>query len=274
MPGAGPLAGRTVAVPETRALDLFAGMLEERGAITLRCPLVAILDAPDAAPVLAWLDRFDAGGCDDLILMTGEGLRRLLGFARRAGTADAFLARLAEVVKITRGPKPARALRELGLKPDLAAEAPTTDGVIATMARRQWRGRRVGVQLYPDNPNPTLMAYLAGAGAVADPVLPYIYASAADDRRVEALIDRLAEGAVDVIAFTSAPQVRRLLAVAEAAGGTARAMSGLARTRVAAVGPVVAAELAGRGIRVDLVPAANFFLKPLVNGIEAMLAGA
>ena len=49
-----PLAGRTVAVPETRELEVFAGLLERRGARVLRCPLVSILDAPDPAPVLAF----------------------------------------------------------------------------------------------------------------------------------------------------------------------------------------------------------------------------
>src|SRR5256885_8420178 len=51
-----PLAGRTIAVPETRELEVFAAMLERRGASVVRCPLVAIRDAPDPAPVLA-LDR-------------------------------------------------------------------------------------------------------------------------------------------------------------------------------------------------------------------------
>jgi len=58
-------------------------MLEERGADTVSCPMIAIRDAPDPAPVEAWLRRFAGGACDDLVLMTGEGLRRLLGFARR-----------------------------------------------------------------------------------------------------------------------------------------------------------------------------------------------
>ncbi|TLY84992.1 MAG: hypothetical protein E6K44_12885 [Gammaproteobacteria bacterium] len=41
-----PLAGRTIAVPETRELEVFAAMLERRGASVVRCPLVAIRDAP------------------------------------------------------------------------------------------------------------------------------------------------------------------------------------------------------------------------------------
>jgi uroporphyrinogen-III synthase len=41
------LAGRRIAVPETRELDVFAQMLERHGANVVRCPLVAIRDVPD-----------------------------------------------------------------------------------------------------------------------------------------------------------------------------------------------------------------------------------
>lgn len=266
------LSGRAIAVPEARELDVFARMLEERGATTIRCPLVAIHDAPDAAPVETWLRDFNSGGCDDLILLTGEGLRRLVGFARRAKFDTAFVARLGLVRKITRGPKPARALRELGLSADLAADVPTTDGVIATLSSFDLTGRRIGVQLYPDNAHAKLLGALAAAGAAAKPVLPYVYASAAEDQRVGELIDRLASGTVDCIAFTSGPQIRRLIAVAEGAGVTAALRDGLARTRVAAVGPVVAAELATFGVRVDIMPMERFFMKPLVNAITDSLA--
>jgi len=47
----GALSGRTIALPETRELDRLAQLLTEEGATTLRCPLVAIKDAPDQKPV-------------------------------------------------------------------------------------------------------------------------------------------------------------------------------------------------------------------------------
>ena len=47
-----PLAGRTIAVPETRELEVFATLLERRGATVLRCPLVSIRDARIRHPVL------------------------------------------------------------------------------------------------------------------------------------------------------------------------------------------------------------------------------
>jgi len=91
----GDLSGRRIVVPETRGLGQLVRMLEERGADTVSCPMIAIRDAPDPAPVEAWLRRFAGGACDDLVLMTGEGLRRLLGFARRLDLESAFLNALA-----------------------------------------------------------------------------------------------------------------------------------------------------------------------------------
>src|SRR6266446_5930907 len=154
-PPIGALSGRRIALPETRELDRLAHMLEEQGAETLRCPMVAIKDAPDPAPVRDWLMRLPF---DDLVIFTGEGLRRLHGFAQRLDLEAGFLDAVRGARKITRGPKPERALRELGLKSDLRAEEPTTDGLIATLSARDLRGRRVGVQLYPGNPNTQIAA--------------------------------------------------------------------------------------------------------------------
>ncbi|HEY8537267.1 MAG TPA: uroporphyrinogen-III synthase, partial [Steroidobacteraceae bacterium] len=177
------LSGRTIAVPETRELDLFAAMLERRGARVLRCPLVAIRDAPDPRPVLEWIRRFNAGSFDDLILLTGEGLRRLLSCIDRhePQLRDGFVLELARIRKITRGPKPARVLRELGLKPDIAAEEPTTAGIIATLRAEDLAGRRIAVQLYGSEPNAPLIDFLRKAGARVTTVAPYVYADAADD---------------------------------------------------------------------------------------------
>lgn len=263
------LAGRTIAVPETRELNVFAAMLERRGATVLRCPLVAILDAPDAAPVLDWIRWFIGGACDDLILLTGEGLRRLLACIDKneAQLRDGFVAQLARVRKITRGPKPARALRELGLKPDIAADVPTTAGVIAALRAEQLSSRNVGVQLYGTEPNAPLIDFLQTAGARVRTVAPYIYATKSDDSAVSALLDRMTRGEVDAIAFTSAAQVERLFAIAPAA----QVHAALARTLVAAVGPVVADALAQRAVRVASMPADSFFMKPLTSALEAAL---
>lgn len=267
------LAGRRIAVPETRELDVFADLLARRGAAVLRCPLVSILDAPDPQPVLRWIREFNAGSCDDLILLTGEGLRRLLSCIDRHEPAlrEPFVARLAQVRKLTRGPKPAKALRELGLKPELSAAEPTTAGVIATLRNEDLRGRRVGVQLYGSEPNRPLQDFLHGAGAELRIVAPYIYADAVAEAEVRQLIVTLAAGELDAIAFTSMAQVDRLFRVADQAVQLDALRSGLQRTLVAAVGPVVADALRARQVRVDLMPEEAYFLKPLTQALSDRL---
>lgn len=269
---AGPeMAGKTIAVAETRELDVLARLFEQRGAKVIRCPLVAILDAPDPAPVEAWLRRFLAGACDDLVLFTGEGLRRLLRFSERRQMYDAFVDALRRVRRITRGPKPVRALREIGLAPDLQAVEPTTEGVIAALSGLDLSGRTVGVQLYGGEPNLPFMDFLAKAGAEVDAVAPYVYASNVDDERVADLIERIAAGSVDVIAFTSASQVRRLWAVARKCGTEGRLRTGLTSAVVAAVGPVAATEATRFGMNPAIMPARVHSMKPLVNEIAAAM---
>jgi uroporphyrinogen-III synthase len=260
------LSGRTIAVPETRELDVFSAMLERRGATVLRCPLVAILDAPDPAPVLQWIKKFNAASFDDLILLTGEGLRRLLGCIDKHEPAlrDGFVLELSRIRKITRGPKPARALRELGLKPDIAADVPTTAGIIDSLRAEDLVGRRVAVQLYGTDPNEPLIEFLTAAGARVATVAPYIYASKADDAAVLDLLNQMAAGSVDVIAFTSKAQVERLFATASAE----LIQRALSRAEVAAVGPVVRDALEAHAVHVRFMPQESFFMKPLTSAME------
>ena len=265
-----PLAGRRIALVEHRELDRLGRMLEEQGAETLRCPLVAIADAPDQAMVTGWLERAIAAPFDDLVLMTGEGLRRLFGAAVRAGIEAPFREALSCMRTITRGPKPAQALREIGLSPGLRAATPTTDGVIAALTGQDLTGRRVGVQLPPDSPS-RLADFLREAGALPEPVMPYAYVPAADPREIAALIDAMSRGAVDAIAFTSAPQVARLFAAAAAKGAEAALMAALRATPIAAIGPVVAGELRRHGLEPAIMPRDTFFMKPLVSAIAAAL---
>lgn len=169
--------------------------------------------------------------------------------------------------KITRRPKPVRALREIGLPPDLAAKVPTTDGIIATIEGETLRERSVSVQLYGQEPNLKLVAFLKAHGAMVDIVAPYIYSSEADDHRVEALVRELGVGRIDAIAFTSSPQVQRLAEVAGENGLAETLRQGRARTKVAVIGPVAAAALARLGVSPDAMADRPYSMKPFVQAI-------
>lgn len=258
-------SGSVIAVPESRELDVFSSLLERRGAQVLRCPLVAIKDALDPQPVLQWIEQFNAGTCDDLILLTGEGLRRLLSCIdqHQPELRATFIDRLSTVRKITRGPKPARVLRELGLKPDVMAVAPTTQGVIESLMQLELKDRTVGVQLYGAVPNPALIDYLHEAGARTSVVAPYVYADAIDDAQVHELLKKMSDGEVGIIAFTSMAQVERLFAV----GLREELQSAFAKVQVAAVGPVVRDALSRHEIAVQCMPEDSYFMKPLTSAM-------
>ncbi len=103
-----------------------------------------------------------------------------------------------------------------------------------------------------------LLDFLQAAGAKADPVLPYRYASDAESRLVDAAIRGMAAGEFDAIAFTSTPQIERLEDVAQQRGLETELRQGLARIRIAAVGPVAASALKKRGFAVAAMPATSF----------------
>jgi uroporphyrinogen-III synthase len=264
------LAGRTIALAEGRQLEELAQMLEKEGARPLRCPLLSILDAPEAGPVIAWLRDLIADRFGYVVLMTGEALRRLLGFAEREGLRAQVIEAMSRTRTVTRGPKPVRALKEIGLAPTRVADAPTTEGVIENLRAEPLRGQTVGVTLY-GQPNPALVQFLEGAGASVRTVLPYILAPAIDAQRVVELIQQMARNEVDAIVFTSAGQVDRLFEVAAEHGQDATLRQGLEKVQVAAVGPIVADNLRQRGARVDICPEQGFVMKNLVQHIKRHL---
>lgn len=269
-----PLTGRRIALLETREAERLAQMFREQGAIVVSHRTIAIVDAADPAPVLDWLERFVADPPDYLVLLTGEGLTRLHRLAQRSGVDSDFVAALAGVTTITRGPKPARALRSLGLSPQLRATDPTTEGIVALLSGIDLQGHRVGVQLYPGAPS-RLCDYLGAAGARPDPVTPYEYAPCEPDDALAGLIDRVCAGGIDAIAFTSASQVRRLFEVAGAGNRVEALTTALRRAAVAAVGPVVASALRQHGVAPTIVPANQYFMKPLVTAVvEALTSPA
>jgi uroporphyrinogen-III synthase len=128
------------------------------------------------------------------------------------------------------------------------------------------------VQLYGEDPNERLMNYLSGRGIQAETVAPYRYASQSDDSQVETLIARLAAGEIDAITFTSSPQYRRLVEVADKKGLREQLSAGLGKTVVAAVGPVAAEAMQRDGVRVDMMPDDSFFMKPMVTKLSEVFS--
>src|SRR5213592_3713515 len=200
------LNGYRILILETREEAQFSRLLTEQGADVVQCPMFTIHDAPDPKPIEAWIRRFIEKPCDDLVLMTGEGLRRLIKLARQIGLEQEFVAALGQARKFARGPKPGRALREMGLEPQVTTEKPTSEGIAEMLSRIDLRGHRLGLQLYPDKDHGVLIGAIKAQGAEVDTVLPYVYDAQAADANIVVAIDEMAAGRIDAIALTNLGQ--------------------------------------------------------------------
>ena len=266
------LNGYRILILESREEAQFSRLLTEQGADVVQCPMFTIHDAPDPKPIEAWIRRFIEKPCDDLVLMTGEGLRRLMKVARRMNVDQDFVTALGKARKFARGPKPGRALREIGLEPQMTTEKPTSEGIAEMLARVDLGGHRVGLQLYPDKDHGALIRAIKAQGAEVDTVAPYVYDAQAADANIVTAIEEMAQGRIDAIALTNLGQVRRLFEVAKARQREAQLRDGLARTPIASVGPVVSDELKSHGLRADISPANDaYFMKPLISAMAAAL---
>jgi len=264
--------GRAIAVPESRQLDVFCDMLSNRGAKVVRCPMLSIIDSSDVENIKGWLFQFVTGQCDDLIVMTAEGLRRLYGVATEHNIGEDFIEALKLCRLIVRGPKPGRFLREFKIKPHYVASPATTEGMISLIQQLEFAGSNVGLQLYGDEPSLGIREAVTQKGGKVLPVAPYTYASDVDDELVLSLFEQIRGGHIDAIAFTSMIQVKRLAKLSKKyALGETYLSETLAKCCVAAVGPVVARELEANGVRIDVMPEQKFFMKPLVNALAEKL---
>jgi uroporphyrinogen-III synthase len=266
------LNGYRILILETREEAQFSRLLQEQGASVLQCPMFTIQDAQDPAPVEAWIRQFIRQPFDDLVLMTGEGLRRLMKVAQRIEVDQDFIAAAGKARKFARGPKPVRALREIGLEVQVVTETPTSEGIAEMLSRVDLKDHRVGLQLYPDKDHGKLIAAITSRGASVETVLPYAYNAEAAEANIVSAIDEMARGCIDAIALTSSGQVRRLIDVAKAHGCEEQLRAGLAQTPIASVGPVVSDELKSNGLRTDIYPANDaFFMKPLISAMALTL---
>jgi len=266
------LNGYRILILETREEAQFSRLLTEQGANVLQCPMFTIEDAPDPAPVEAWIGRFIANPFDDLVLMTGEGLRRMMKIVRHRGIEKEFVATVGKSRKFARGPKPGRALREIGLEADITTEKPTSEGVAEMLSKLDLKGHRLGLQLYPEKDHSVLISAITACGAEVDTVLPYVYDSKAAETNILSAIDEMEAGRVDAIALTSSGQVRRLVDAAKAHDREDQLRSALAKTPIASVGPVVSDELKSYGLEADIYPANDaFFMKPLISAMSIAL---
>lgn len=244
------LGGKTIAITEARRAVELATLITKLGGVAYSAPAVRELLRRDQRPALDALDRICRREVSAIIFLTGVGARAFLGLAAEAGKRDALLGAMREMFVATRGPKPTAVLREARVRIDLTPAEPTSEGLLNTLAQggHELGGKVVAVQLYGEE-NPLLVDGLRARRATVLEIPLYEWALPEDQEPLVRLVHDLIGGRVDVMAFTSSPQIKHLFVVADRLGLRDDLAAALReKVTVAVIGPVARAALGEYGV--------------------------
>ncbi|PYV75645.1 MAG: uroporphyrinogen-III synthase [Acidobacteria bacterium] len=254
MPG---FNGQRVLSFESRRAEEIAKLIRNNGGEPIIAPSTREVQTPNEGEqklIRGILNHeFDA-----VIFMTGVGSRALVQAAESICPRDEFLAVLRQTRVVSRGPKPAAAMREFNVPVTLAVPEPNTwreivKALYDNAANVPLTGKRIAVQEHGE-PSPELYAALRDHGAEVVAVRVYRWELPEDTGPLKNAIRQLTEGAVDVVLFTSSVQYVHAAQVAAEMGLSNEFASALGRAVVASIGPTTSQTLRENGIRVDLEP--------------------
>src|SRR5215831_7024014 len=193
---------------------------------------------------------------DMAIFLTGAGIRALVSSSEGICSPEYFASSLQHAKVVARGPKPAGALAEIGVKPDLIAPEPNTWREILRVIDERLgvgglRDTRIAVQEY-GVPCPELLTGLRERGASVTRVPVYRWALPEDLAPLQDAARMLAEGEIDVVLLTAAVQAAHLLQIAAEIGIEDTLRMAVERIVIASVGPTTTEQMAALGLHVDM----------------------
>jgi uroporphyrinogen-III synthase len=242
------LGGKVIAITESRRGPELASLIMKLGGVPYSAPAVREIPCRDRRPATDVLDRICRREVAGIVFLTGVGARAFLHLAQEAGRREALVKALDGMFVAARGPKPNAVLREAGVRIDIVPSEPTSEGLLSALGTRELREQLVAVQLYGDD-NPVLVEGLRARGATVLEIPLYEWAMPEDQEPLVRLIHDLTGGGIDIMAFTSSPQIKHVFAVALRLNLRDPLVEALReRVTVAVVGPVCRASLAEHGI--------------------------
>ncbi|TWT52521.1 Uroporphyrinogen decarboxylase [Rubripirellula amarantea] len=247
--------GFSIASLESRRADDMQRLIERFGGQAHVSPSMREVPIEPNREAIDFANRLITGQIGVVILMTGVGFRYLLKAIERHVDQQRFLDSLSDITTVCRGPKPAAAMKEVGITPTYRVPEPNTwrellqtiDGNFSVA------NQTVGLQEYGVT-NASLIAGLEARGAIVEPVRVYGWEFPEDVGPLEQNVRAIANGERDMLLLTSAHQIVNMLRMAEQLGMTDQLRDGLHRTVIASIGPTTSQMLEECDIHVDLEP--------------------
>ncbi|HTW88570.1 MAG TPA: uroporphyrinogen-III synthase [Candidatus Binataceae bacterium] len=254
--GAESFQGLRVVAFESRMAAEIKTLIGRFGGIAITAPSMREVPLEDHRQALDFAQGLVAGEFDVVIFLTGVGVRQLFRVMETRFERPNLLAALSRLTTMARGPKPERALRELGFRATLTAPDPATwhEVISVLTATSTIQGKRIAVQEYGAS-NDELRVGLERLGARVTAVPIYRWAMPLDDRPLKRVLQSIVAGEADVVLFTNANQIANVMHLARAEGIEELVRHGLNAMAVCSVGPDCSTALRGCGIGVDHEPA-------------------
>ena len=260
--GIEPLAGYTVGITAARRRKEFGAALERRGAKVVYAPAIQIVPLADDAELRDATERCLQAPLDFVIATTGIGFRGWMDAADTWGVLEKLTEGIERATVLARGPKARGAIRAVGLREAWSPESESSSEVLAYLISTvDLTNKRVAVQLHGE-PLPDVVETLRLAGAEVIEVPVYRWVPPQDPAALRRLVESVAVGGIDAVAFTSAPAVVSFLQTADElgrfsddgdalrGGGSGAVGGGAGGVLAACVGPVTAGPLLRRNIPV------------------------
>lgn len=246
--------GLRVLALESRRAELLEQLIRRHGGVPFVAPSVKEIPFEQHDEVYSWTERLFAGEFDLLVLMTGAGLSFLRDVVAERYPIGRFADALRKLTIVSRGPKPAAVLSELGVPAKILVPEPNTwREIVPVLAVRP--ERRIAVQEY-GRANPEFLSAIRALGAEVTAIAIYRWALPDDRTALREAVRRIADRECDVVLFTTSIQLTHLLEVAAEMGRVDDVRRALAQDLViGSVGPVMDATLAEHGLTPDIVPA-------------------
>jgi len=250
---AASFAGLRVLSLESRRADAMEQLIRRHEGRPFVAPSVREIPFDQHEEVYRWAERLFAHEFDLLVLMTGAGLAFLRDILAEKYPVEALADALRQVTIVSRGPKPAAVLSEMGVSARILIPEPNTwREIVPVVAARP--ERHISVQEY-GRANPQFISAIEALGADVSPISIYRWALPKDMAPLEEAVRRIAKRQCEVVLFTTSIQLTHLFEVAERMGCAAEVHRSLSDDMViGSVGPVMDAALADCGIMPDVVP--------------------
>lgn len=252
-----PLFGKTVLVTRAREqASVLTAKLEALGAQCIEAPAISIIPPPDYAGLDAAIEGL--GGFDWLILTSVNGVDHFFARLTKAGRDTRSLAG----VKIAAiGIQTAERLRGYGVTADIVPAEFRAEGIIEALRGKLTAGMKVLIPraLIARDILPEKLAEMGAAVSVVP-----AYQTVQADTNGKLIAQKLSDGAIDVITFTSSSTVTNLLALLGENG-----VELINRSKVACIGPITAGTCLDHGIKPGQI-AEEYTISGLV---QAMING-